>query len=139
MDSRKTAFSKTFALLNNGGTLAMMMTRRDTKSPNEKLWERIQEVYAKEFHPTESYTQRLGYHAAANYGYTDFCEYDFHKERVFTADEYCAFSARHCDHIALPEPYRSRFFEGLKKAINDFGGSITSYETHVLYTAKKPL
>ena len=104
----------------------------------EKLWERIQEVYDKEFHPTEEYTQHIDYHAADKYGYADFQTYIFKKERVYTADEFCASTATHCTHLALPEPYRTRFFDGVRKAINDFGGKITSYDSHVLYAAKKP-
>ena len=39
------AFSKTYELLKPGGTLAMMLTRADYKTPNEKLYEEIQKLY----------------------------------------------------------------------------------------------
>lgn len=38
----KIAFSKTFELLNPGGTLAMMLTKSDYKTPNEALYQSIQ-------------------------------------------------------------------------------------------------
>ena len=37
----KIAFSKTFDLLKPGGTLAMMLTRGDYKTPNEELFEKL--------------------------------------------------------------------------------------------------
>ena len=41
------AFSKTYELLKPGGTLAMMLTRSDYKTPNEDLYAEIQELYAR--------------------------------------------------------------------------------------------
>lgn len=50
------AFSKTFELLKPGGTLAMMLTKGDYKTPNEELYHRIQQVYSKYFKPETAYT-----------------------------------------------------------------------------------
>ena len=49
------AFSKTFALLQPGGTLAMMLTRSDYKTPNEDLYAKIQALYARYFKPEVAY------------------------------------------------------------------------------------
>ncbi len=51
----KIAFSKTFELLNPGGTLAMMLTKSDYKTPNEALYQSIQRVYSQYFKPETAY------------------------------------------------------------------------------------
>ena len=43
------AFQKTFDLLNPGGVLAMLLTRADYKTPNEELYNKIQQVYSAYF------------------------------------------------------------------------------------------
>ncbi len=50
------AFSKTFGMLKPGGTLAMMLTKSDYRTPNEALYQKIQEVYSKYFHPETAYS-----------------------------------------------------------------------------------
>ena len=52
------AFSKTFELLKPGGVLAMMLTRSDYRTPNEALYEKIQQLYAQYYKPDIPYTQR---------------------------------------------------------------------------------
>lgn len=49
------AFSKTFNLLKPGGTLAMMLTKADYKTPNEDLYRKIQQVYSEYFKPETEY------------------------------------------------------------------------------------
>jgi len=133
------AFSKTFGLLKPGGTLAMMLTVGDYRTPNEALYERIQEVYSKYFKPQTRYEHGdFHYDRATDYGYTGFERREFHGRREMTADEYVAFSGTHCDHIVLPEPWRTPFFEGLRKAVLEAGDRIVFEDTYVLYLAKKP-
>lgn len=57
---------------------------------------------------------------------------------MFTADEYVAFSGTHCDHIVIPEPLRTEFFEELRRAVLDAGNRIVFNDTYVLYLTKKP-
>lgn len=67
------AFTKTFDLLKPGGTLAMMRTQGDYKTPNEALYDRIQEVYAAYFKPEAAYVYKQGGFPYANaplYGFT---------------------------------------------------------------------
>lgn len=133
------AFSKTFALLKPGGTLAMLLSRGDYKTPNELLYDRIQQVYAEFFRPEQPY--ELGgfqYANAVRYGYVDFEKREYRHVREFTADEYVAFCGTHCDHLTIPEPHRSRFFDGLRQAIRDAGDKLIVYETDVLYLTRKP-
>ena len=133
------AFSKTFSLLRPGGVLAMLLTRGDYRTPNEALYREIQQVYAAYFKPETEYTHgAFPYGKATEYGYTDFEKREYHGERVFTAEEYAAFSATHCDHIVLPEPYRTPFFNGLKDAVLAAGDRIVFSYTYVMYLARKP-
>ena len=133
------AFSKTFALLKPGGTLAMMLTKGDYRRPNEALYQRIQEVYAAYFKPETAYQHRsFHYGNAVNYGYTGFETRTYPGERILTADEYAAFCGTHCDHLVIPEPYKAKFFEGLKAAVREAGDRIVFQDTYVLYLAKKP-
>ncbi len=134
------AFSKTFALLKPGGTLAMMLTRADYKTHNPELYDRVQQVYDQYFRPEIEYKpNRFRYSNAVSYGYTGFEERQFHGMRELTADEYVALCGTHCDHIVIPEPYKSSFFDGLRKAVLDFGNKIVFDDTFVLYLARKPL
>ena len=134
------AFSKTFELLSPGGTLAMMITKGDYRTPNEELYNSIQKVYSEYFRPETEYKHgAFKYSNAVNYGYTDFETREFYGERVFTADEYVAFCGTHCDHIVIPETYRSKLYEGLRKAVLNAGDRIVFKDTYVLHLAKKPL
>ena len=135
----KIAFSKTFELLKPGGTLAMMLTKADYKTPNEELYFNIQKVYSQYFKPQIEY--KLGafnYSHAVDYGYIDFSQRQYKGRRELTADEYVSLSGTHCDHIVIPEPYKSKFFSGLRQAVLDAGNRIVFDDTFILFTAKKP-
>ncbi|MBR4538702.1 MAG: methyltransferase domain-containing protein [Clostridia bacterium] len=136
----ETAFAKTFDLLKPGGTLAMMLTSGDYRTPNEALYQKIQAVYAAYFKPETRYTHgSFRYENAPDYGYVDFEKRVYHGERVFTADEYAAYCGTHCDHIVIPEPCKSKFFEGLKEAVREAGNRIVFSDTYTLYLTKKPI
>lgn len=133
------AFPKTFQLLKPGGTLAMMLTRSDYKTPNEKLYQEIQQVYDAYFKPETPYIQgAFQYTTALQYGYENFEKREYHGQRIFTADEYVAFCGTHCDHMVIPEPEKSKFFDGLRQAVLAAGNKIVFYDTFVLYTVEKP-
>ena len=134
------AFGKTFELLKPGGTLAMMLTIGDYKATNEDLYNKIQKVYSEYFRPETEYKHGgFKYANAMNYGYTGFEKREFHGRRQFTADEYVAFCGTHCDHIVIPEPYKTRFFQGLKNEVLKAGNKIVFNDSYVLYLAKKPV
>ncbi len=134
------AFSKTFRLLKPGGTLAMMLTRSEYRTPNEALYQKIQRVYAEYFKPETPYPHgAFCYEHASDYGYIDFEKREYRGTRVFDAEGYAAFCGTHCDHIVIPEPYKSRFFDGLKKAVRDAGDRIVFNDTFVLYLTRKPV
>lgn len=132
------AFEKTFELLKPGGTLAMMLTIDDYKTPHEELFNKIQQVYSEYFRPETEYKHgAFKYTNAINYGYVDFEKREYHGKREFTADEYVAYCGTHCTHIVISEPYKSKFFEGIRDAVNGAGGKIVLLDTYVMYLTKK--
>ena len=134
------AFAKTFELLKPGGTLAMMLTRGDYQTPNPALYEKIQQVYSRWFTPEVEYQHRgFRYTAASEYGYQTVEKREYPGRRAYTADEYAAYCSTHCDHLVIPEPNKTLFFQGLRQAVLDAGDQIVFQDTHVLYLAKKPL
>ncbi|MBO4879187.1 MAG: methyltransferase domain-containing protein [Clostridia bacterium] len=134
------AFSKTFELLKPGGVLAMMLTRADYKTPNEALYAKIQSLYDRYFKPEIPYTHHgFGYENAPNYGFVDFEKHEFRGRREMDPDEYVSFCGTHCDHIVIPEPYKSALFEGLRNVVAENGGKVVFEDTHVLYLTRKPL
>ena len=133
------AFTKTFDLLKPGGTLAMMLTSSEYKSDNETLYARIQALYDRYYKPDIKYTHgKFRYTAASEYGYTQVERCEFKGRRVFNADEYVAFCGTHCDHVVIPEPLRTEFFDGLRKAVLEAGNRIVFNDTYVLYITGKP-
>lgn len=132
------AFSKTFDLLKPGGTLAMMLTRGDYRTSNEALYQQIQKVYAEYFKPEAAYQNgSFRYANAPEYGYEHFEQREFYGTRVLSADEYVAYCGTHCDHMLIPEPYKTMFFEGLREAVVNAGNQVIFHDTYVLYLAKK--
>lgn len=133
------AFSRTFELLKPGGTLAMMLTVSEYKTPNPALCEAIQKVYDAHFRPETPYTHGgFGYANAPDYGFVDFEKREYPGRRTFTAEEYVAFCGTHSDHMVIPEPYRSLFFDGLRNAVLAAGNEIVFNDTYVLYLTRKP-
>ena len=134
------AFSKTFELLKPGGTLAMMLVLGDYKSSNEELFNKIQSVYDQYFKPDTVYTHHgFGYTNAPSYGFTEVERKEFYGKREMTADEYVLFSGTHCDHMVIPEPYNTQFFEGLRNAVLEYGNKVVFNDTYVLYLTQKPI
>ncbi|MBO5724874.1 MAG: methyltransferase domain-containing protein [Lentisphaeria bacterium] len=132
------AFPKTFALLKPGGMLAMFLTRRDYKTPNPALYEKIQQAYTRYFKPEIAYTHgSYRYEDALQYGYSHWQKQIFHTVQIYTADEYVAFCGTHCDHIVTPEPFKSRLLAGLHQAVMDSGNRLEVHDSHVLMTVKK--
>ena len=131
-------FSRAFDLLKSGGTFAMMLTKSDSRTPNEALYHKIEEVYDEYFRPETSYTQKLAYNNVVNYGFIDFECREYPSKREFNADDYVSYLGTHCDHIVLKEPYRSKFYGGIRDAILEAGNKIVLNDTIVLYLARKP-
>ena len=117
----------------------MMLTRDDYRTPNEALYQQIQKVYADFFKPEYEYTHHsFPYTGAPEYGYTEVEKREYHGTRVFTADEYAAYCGTHCTHLVIPEPYKTRFFDGLKDAVRQAGNQIVFHDTYVIFLTQKP-
>lgn len=132
------AFPKVYNILKSNGTLAMFMTHTDYKTPNESLYEKIQQIYSQFFKPETPYTQKFNYNHAIEYGFVDFERREYHQVLEFTAEEYVSFLSIHAEHLTLIEPNRSKFFQGIRDVILSFGDKITLNNTIILYFAKKP-
>lgn len=130
-------FPKVYNLLKTGGTLAMFMTRTDEKTSNMALSDEIQKVYDEHFHIEQEYTCRLNYDNVIKYGFVDYNYRDWKKTRVLNADEYINYIGTSCGHITLQEPYKSNFYNGIRKAIINAGNKIVLNDTIALYLAKK--
>ena len=133
------AFSKTFDLLKPGGTLAMMLTVSEYRTPNPALYEQIQKVYDAHFKPETRYSHSgFRYERAPEYGYVGFEKREYPGRRTFTAEEYVAFCGTHSDHMVIPEPHSSLFFDGLRDAVLAAGDRIVFNDTYALYLARRP-
>ena len=133
------AFRKTFDLLKPGGVLAMMSVQGDYKTPNPALYEKIQEVYRVHFRPAIEYPHRgFTYSNAENYGYEDYHEERYLHIRAFDADNYVNYVGTHSDHIVIPEPHRTPFFEGLRKTVKENGDRVVFHDNCILRLARKP-
>lgn len=88
--------------------------------------------------PQVRYDRYLDKENALHYGFGDPERHAYKQSRTLSADDYIAYIGTHADHITLAEPYRSRFFDGIRGAIISEGGSITLNDTIVLYMVRKP-
>lgn len=131
------AFPKVFDLLTPGGTLAMMLTCGDYKTPNETLYSEIQKVYSEHFRPMEEYKGGYKYDDCLKYGFCEFERREYYGRREFTAEQYVAFSGTHCDHLVIEPEHREKFFDGLRRAVLAAGDKIVFNDTYILMTAKK--
>lgn len=133
------AFQKTFDLLKPGGVLAMMSTHGDYRTPNPLLYEKVQEVYKAHFRPAIEYPHRnFKYSNAVKYGFEDYEERKFFSTREFDADNYVNYVGTHSDHIVIPEPHRTPFFEGLRETVKENGNRVVYHDTCILRLARKP-
>ena len=131
------AFTKTFDMVKPGGYLAMFMTRCDRWTANPGLAEEIDLVYENYFRVKQPYTCKMDYKNVLNYGFTNLFYKEWKKERVLNAEEFCSYIGTHCEHIDLEEPYRSKFYNGIREAILRAGDKITLVDTIPLYLAQK--
>lgn len=144
----KIGYEKVYAMLKSGGAFARFANHPDRDKGNPALAEEINRLYDEYYHKFYNTKQqkRLGYTEeqaktramiAEEYGFTDIRYFLFHRERVFTAEEYVKLLGTYSDHIAIDEEIRKKFFSGIEEAINNHGGTITIYDTIDLQLARK--
>ena len=142
-------YTKVFSMLKSGGAFARFANHPYRDKGNLPLSNEMDRIYAKYYYqyynkkqevPSEySEEQALKLaNIAEKYGFADIKCSLFHRTRTFTASEYCTLLGTYSDHIAIEESIRKEFFSKIEDAINDYGGSITIYDTIDLQLARKP-
>lgn len=137
-------YKRVYELLKSGGVFARFAYYAGSDKGRPELVKEIQELYQicfnrsskpKEF--SEEDAERIS-DVASGYGFVD-CKYKlYHTTKDFTADEYMEILTTYPDHMALDPEKRKMLFEGIHKAINKHGGTITVYYTMDLEMARKP-
>jgi len=138
----KIGYPKAYEMLKSDGAFAMFMMRPDIQPgggyTDEPLYSKIQEVYAEYFRPETEYKCKLDYDAREKYGFVDLERREYRKTREYNADDYVSLIGTHSDHITLKEPYKSKFYSGIREAIFNSGNNITLYDKITMYLARKP-
>lgn len=135
----ETAFTKTFRMLKPGGYLAMFMACSNETSRNTELRAEIDKVYEKHFRVKQGYSCKMDYRNALHYGFTNWISREWKSERTVDADAYISWIGTHCEHIMLEEPYKTRFYEGIREAFHKFGNRMVIIDTIPLYLVQKPV
>ena len=139
-------YPKVFSMLKHGGVFARFANHPYPCKDNPALFDEIQEIYA-EYYSNKRGKSRAEYSEtqaeqiakiAEKYGFTDIKYALFYRTRNFSASEYCALLGTYSDHIAIEETVRKKFFSKIEDAINNYGGTITVYDTIDLQLARKP-
>lgn len=141
-------YSKVYKMLKSGGVFARFANHPYRAKGNPDLFKAISEVYGdyyysfynrKQEYPKE-YTEEQAKETAllaAKYGFSDICYELFYRTRTFSAKEYTILLGTYSDHIAIDEPVRKEFFAKIEDTINEYGGSISIYDTIDLQLARK--
>lgn len=141
-------YKKVFAMLKKGGTFARFANHPYRDKGNPALSAAIDEIYDKYYNKYHNkkrellteYTEKQAADRAMiaeKYGFTDIRYALFYRERIFTAKEYIELLGTYSDHIAIEETIRTKFFSAIENAINNYGGTITIYDTMDLQLARK--
>lgn len=141
-------YKNVFAMLKKGGVFARFANHPYRDKGNPALSAAIDEIYDKYYNKYHNkkrellteYTEKQAADRAMiaeKYGFTDIRYALFYRERVFTAKEYIELLSTYSDHIAIEETIRTKFFSAIEKAINEYGGTITIYDTMDLQLARK--
>ena len=141
-------YKKVFAMLKKGGAFARFANHPYRDKGNPALSAAIDEIYDKYYNKYHNkkrellteYTEKQAADRAMiaeKYGFTDIRYALFYRERVFKAKEYIELLGTYSDHIAIEESIRTKFFSAIENAINNYGGTITIYDTMDLQLARK--
>lgn len=144
-------YPKLHDILKSGGTFAHFAVASGSRVPD--LDDRIQEIYAEYFHPEIGYREYMAKqkeHSPSHlehltqegllkrFGFVDVECRHYTGIREFNAENYISYIYTHCDHLTLKEPYKSKFTEGIREIILNFGDKVTLNDDIILYLARKP-
>ena len=142
-------YAKVFSMLKSGGAFARFANHPYRDKGNLPLCEEMDRIYAEYYYKyynkkqetpieySDEQALRIA-NIAKQYGFVDIKHALFHRTRTFSASEYITLLGTYSDHIAIKESIRKEFFSKIEGAINDYGGSITIYDTIDLQLARKP-
>lgn len=142
-------YPKVLSVLKEGGAFARFANRPRISEQMPELAADINVIYGEYYNKnydikpgtakwfTEDKAREIS-QIPAKYGFTDIKYHLFHRERVFTAEEYTQLLGTYSDHIAIEESVRKAFFAEIEKAIDRHGGKITISDTLDLELARKP-
>ena len=132
-------YPKVYDILKSGGVFARFGTGgRYGIDDNDPLYVQIQEVYAEYFKPETEYKCKLDYSTVEKYDFIDIEYRHYNQIREFATDDYVSYLKTHSGHITLQEPYKSKFYAGIRDVILSFGNKITLYDKIDLCLARKP-
>ena len=144
----ETGYPKVFSILKSGGAFARFANRPQNSKDVPELAREIDDIYNSYYNKhygvksgartwfTEDKAREIAM-IPGKYGFTDIQYHLFHRERVFTSDEYLKLLGTYSDHIAIEEKIRIEFFSKIKEAIDRYGGTITISDTLDLELARK--
>lgn len=138
-------YTKIFNMLRKGGVFARFANHPYKDKGREELRNAFQKIYSV-YMPGSITSNRYSQEdakkiadIAQKYGFVDIIHKLYHRTRTFTAKEYTLLLGTYSDHIAIEENTRKNFFSEIEKAIDDFGGQITIYDTIDLQLCRKPV
>lgn len=142
-------YTKVFSMLKSGGAFARFANHPYVAKDNLPLRKEIDRIYAEYYYKYHNKKQKTlteysdkdalqRAKIAEKYGFMDIKYAVFHRTRTFSANEYSTLLGTYSDHIAIDESIRKEFFSKIEEAINNYGGSITVYDTIDLQLARKP-
>ena len=142
-------YPKVFSMLKSGGAFARFANRPRNSQNDPELAQEIDRIYDEHYnryYGVQSGTKKWFTEEKAieisripvKYGFVDVQYHLFHRERVFTANEYIQLLGTYSDHIAIEKTIRQEFFSKIEDAINRHGGWITISDTLDLELARKP-
>lgn len=141
-------YIKVMDMLKPGGTIALFWNQVFFNREDDPLHQMIQSIklkYADMGHiaPEPKNKDHERYESRVNgmkaYGFEE-VELKLHKQmRTFLADDFIALLSTYSDHNVMEASVRDVFYEEIRTAINDFGGSIQQYDIMDLYLGRKPV
>ena len=137
-------YKKVFQMLKSGGVFARFANHPYKDKGREEVHEALQKIYSVYMPGSLSSNEYSEDDAkkradiAQKYGFVDISYKLYHRTRSFSANEYISLLGTYSDHIAIEENTRKKFFLEIEKAIDNFGGQITLYDTIDLQLARKP-
>lgn len=136
-------YTKVYKMLKSGGIFARFANHPSRDKEKQELhvaMQKLYSIYMPKAKPAKEYTEEDAKNRAEmskKYGFVDVTYKLYNRTRTFTSEEYIALLGTYSDHIALEESKRKEFFNKIKREIDNFGGTITMYDTIDLQLSKK--